>query len=95
VSALTTLPSMFVPLRAGQASTLIGLRAKLGSGTSIGVQLKRNGSNLGSVITVTTTVATTAFSQALTGDDELTLVLSSPAGAPSNLGMTLYLEHTP
>jgi hypothetical protein len=86
---------MFVPLRSGQASTLIGLRAKIGSGTSIGVQLKRNGSNLGSVITVTTTVATTVFSQALAADDELTLVLSSPAGTPSNLGMTLYLEHTP
>ncbi len=95
VSALTTLPSMFVPLRAGQASTLVGLRAKLGSGTSIGVQLKRNGSNLGSVITVTTTVATTAFSQALADNDELTMVLSSPVSTPTHLGMTLILEHTP
>jgi|KBSMisStandDraft_5_1062788.scaffolds.fasta_scaffold142264_2 hypothetical protein len=95
VSALTTLPSMFVPLRAGQVCTLVGLRAKLGSGTSIGVQLKRNGSNLGSVITVTTTVATTAFSQALADNDELTFVLSSPSGTPTHLGMTLYLEHTP
>lgn len=95
VSALTTLPSMFVPLRSGQTATLIGLRAKLGSGTSVGVQVKRNGSNLGSVITVTGTAATTAFSQALTADDELTLVLSSPTGTPTHLGMTLYLEHTP
>ena len=95
VTALTTMPSMFVPLLGTQAAVLVGVRGKLGSGTSVGVQLRRNGSNLGSVITVTGTAATTAFSQALAADDELTMVLSSPVGAPSNLGLTLYLEHTP
>jgi hypothetical protein len=47
------------------------------------------------VITVTPTAATTAFSQALAADDELTIVLSSPVGTPSNLTATLYVEHTP
>lgn len=95
VSALTTLPSMFVPMLGTQAASLIGVRTRLGSGTSVGVQLRRNGGNLGSVITATGTAATTAFSQALAADDELTIVLSSPVGTPSNLGVSLFIEHTP
>jgi len=94
VSTLTTLPALFVPL-ATQTATLVGVRAKLGSGTSVGVQVKRNGSNVGGVITVTTTAATTALSQALAADDELTIVLSAPVGAPTNLGVTLFVQHTP
>jgi hypothetical protein len=96
VSAISTLPSMFVPLRAGQAAVLVGIRAKIGSGTSVGVQVRRNGSNVGSVITVNTTAATTSLGNvALANNDELTLVLSAPSGTPSNFGATLVLEHTP
>jgi hypothetical protein len=72
----------------------VGLRAKLGSGTSLGVQVRRNGGNVGGVITVTTAAATTTFNQALAADDELSLVLSAPVGTPTNLTATLYLEHT-
>ena len=95
VTALTTLPSMFIPMNGTQAAQLIGVRAKLASGTSVGVQVKRNGANLGAVITVTPTTATTAFAQALAADDELTFVLSSPVGTPTHLSLTLYVEHTP
>jgi hypothetical protein len=95
VSGLTTLPAMFVPLLGTQAAALIGVRTRLGSGTSVGVQVRRNGGNLGSVITATGTAATTAFSQALAADDELTIVLSAPVGTPTNLGVSLFIEHTP
>jgi hypothetical protein len=96
VSALTTLPSMFVPLLGTQAAVLYGVRTKLGSGTSVGVQVRRNGSNVGSVITVTGTATTTPLGDvALADNDELTIVLSSPVGTPSNLSVTVILEHTP
>ena len=95
VSALTTLPGVMVPMVGTQMSVLVGLRAKLGSGTSVGVQVQRNGVNVGSVITVTTTATTTSLLQPLLADDELALVLSAPVGTPSNLGATLILEHTP
>jgi hypothetical protein len=96
VTAITVLPSLFVPLTGTQQAILVGLRAKLGSGTSVGVQVKRNGANVGGVITVTTTAATTSLGGVVLADgDELTLVLSSPVGLPSHLGATLILEHTP
>lgn len=96
VSLVTTLPSMFIPVRAGQTVVLVGLRAKLGSGTSIQAQVKRNGVNVGNVITITTTSATTVLGNLpLMNNDELTVALSSPSGTPSDLGMTLTLEHTP
>jgi hypothetical protein len=95
VSGLTTLPSIFIPFNGTQAATLVGLRMKIATGTSVGVQLKRNGANVGSVVTVTTTVATTTLSQVLAADDELTIVLSSPVGTPTHLTATLYIEHTP
>jgi hypothetical protein len=96
VTVITTLPSLFIPLRAGQASALAAVRAKLGSGTSINVQVKRNGLDVGSPITVTPAAWTTSLGNvALADGDEVTVVLSSPIGNPSDLGITLILEHTP
>lgn len=87
---------MFIPLRPGQASVLAALRSKINSGGSINAQVKRNGTNVGGVITVTTTPATISLGNlALADNDEVTVVLSSPSGAPTDLGMTLILEHTP
>lgn len=90
-----TLPVMFVPKNGTQNVTLVGTRAKIGGGTSITAQVQRNGSNLGSPITVTPTAATTAFSQALADQDEIRVVLSAPVGSPTDLSFTLLLEHTP
>lgn len=96
VSAITALPSIFVTLTGAQASTLYGLRAKIGSGTSIGVQVMRNGAPVGSVITVTPTVSTVTLGNlALADNDELTLILSAPVGTPSNFSGTLILDQTP
>jgi hypothetical protein len=57
------------------------------------IQVRRNGIGVGSPIVVTTTAATTAFAQALIDTDTLGLVLSSPIGAPTDLSVTLLLEH--
>jgi hypothetical protein len=93
LAAGLNVPQIFVPKTAGQAATLVAARALLGSGTSIGAQVQLNGSNLGSLITVTTTAATTAFSQVLADMDTLDLVLSAATGSPTDLSFTLVLEH--
>jgi hypothetical protein len=96
VTTITTLPSIFVPLTSTQTATLYGIRTKIGSGTSVGVQVVRNGVNVGSVVTVTTTAATTTLgSVALADSDEIALVLSAPVATPSNFSATLILEQVP
>lgn len=88
-----TLPAIFVPEAGSQGATLVGLRTVIGSGTSAGVQVTRNGSNLGSVVTVTTTPATTTYSQAITDGDRLAIVLSALTGSPADLSVTAIVEH--
>ena len=91
--AAATLPGIFIPKLAAQTATLKGVRAKLGAGTSVVAQMRRNGTNLGSAITVTATAATTSFNQALSADDVLDVVLSAPTGSPVDLSLTAYFEH--
>jgi hypothetical protein len=93
LTAGQSIPPIFIPKTTAQVPTLVGVRAKLASGTSVGAQVQRNGSNLGSVITVTPTAASTVFSQALSDLDLLGLVLSSPVATPTDLSFTLILEH--
>ena len=87
------LPGIFVPKLTSQTITLKGIRAKILSGTSIVAQCRRNGTNLGSAITITTTAATTAFSQVLADGDGIDFVLSTPTGSPADLSLTAFLEH--
>ena len=87
------LPPIFVPEASGQVATLISVRAQILSGTNVTVQMQRNGTNLGSAITVTTTAGSTSFSQAITDLDRLGLVLSAPTGSPADLSITAILEH--
>ena len=96
LSALpAVLPSIFVPMSATQTTVLRALRAKIASGTSVGVQVKRNGSNVGGVITVTPTAAETSLGNiALANNDESTLVLSALTGTPTTLTCTFILETT-
>ena len=93
--AAGALPAIFVPeaTSAGQAATLVAVRAAIGSGTSIVAQMLLNGSNLGSAITVTPTAASTAFSQAITDLDRLGVSLSAPTGSPADLSLTAIFEH--
>ena len=94
LSAGQVIPPFFVPVIAGQASKIIGSRSKLGSGTSIGYQLTRNGSNVGTSEVATTTASTETFTPVtVADDDEIGVALSSPSGSPANLSLTVYLEH--
>jgi hypothetical protein len=96
VSSLTTMPSFFIPVTGTQAQVLYGIRCKIASGTSVSLQVKRNGTNVGTAISVTTTAATTTLGNvSLAADDELTFTLSSPVGTPTNLTATFYLDQTP
>ena len=88
-----TLPPIFVPKVAGQATTLVSVRSLLGSGTSVACQMTYNGANLGSAITATTTALSTTFSQVIADLDRLGVVLSSPTGSPTNLSLSAILEH--
>lgn len=88
-------PSMFMSLAAGQATNIVGVRAKIGSGTSIAVQLTKNGVNVGGAVTVTTAAATTSLGPtAVASNDDLDIVLSAATGNPADLSYTLILEHS-
>jgi hypothetical protein len=93
LTAGQSVPPIFIPKVAAQTATLVSVRAMLASGTSIGVQVQRNGSNLGSLITVTPTAASTTFSQAFADLDRLGIVLSAPVASPSDLSFTAIFEH--
>jgi hypothetical protein len=96
LSAGQVVPPFYVPVIAGQTSNIIGVRAKVGAATSIVAQLTQNGTNIGSAVTITTTKTTTTFGTPVTAadGDEIGVTLSSPSGSPSDLSLTVILEHT-
>ena len=87
------LPGIFVPKLASQTVTLKRIRAVILSGTSIVAQCRRNGTNLGSPMTITPAAPTFAFSQVLADADHIDFVLSAPTGSPADLSLTAFLEH--
>ena len=87
-------PVIFIPKRSNQSITVVGARAMTNTGTSIGVQLLRNGSSLGTVMTVSPTPASIALSQALADGDRLGIVTSAPVGNVADLSYTVFLEHS-
>jgi hypothetical protein len=93
LDAALVVPDLHIAKSATQASTLLSLVAKIESGTSIDVTVRRNGSALGTAKTVTTTKQTFSYSQALTDGDALDLTLANPVGTPADLGATLVVEH--
>jgi hypothetical protein len=96
VTLVNSLPSLFVPVITGQSTKVVGVRTRLKSGTSVSLSLKRNGTQFLSV-TVTVTPATTNLPTPLTlsDDDEITIDLTAHTGVPSDLSVTLFLEHLP
>lgn len=96
LSLFGTLPSFFIPKAATEVVEIIGLRAKIASGTSVGVQVRKNAANVGGVITVTPTAAYTALGPVTCADgDETTIVLSALTGTPTSLGATITVRVTP
>jgi hypothetical protein len=88
------LPQIFIPIRGNQSVRIAGLRALINTGTNVGIQLTRNGSVIGSVLTVSTTPGYQALTQALVDGDRIGLVISAPVSNPSDLSATVILEHT-
>jgi hypothetical protein len=93
LTAGQSVPPIFVPEVAGQTTTIVSARSKIGGGTNVGVQLQLNGANVGSVVTVTPTAASATYSQAIADLDQVGVVLSAPNGSPVDLSFTVILEH--
>ena len=86
--------AFFVPIAAGHTMKVVGARAQIGSGTSIGIQLQRNLANVGGVMTVVPTPATFTITPTTLADgDRISLVFSAPVGTPLDLNYTVYMEH--
>lgn len=95
LSAGMGIPSFFVPVAAGQVVAVVGVRAKIASGTSIAIQLTKNGSNVSSAVTVNATPTTTSLSTTIANGDELGITTASPTGVPADLSFTVVLSSTP
>jgi hypothetical protein len=93
IDSTINVPDLYVAAHSGtQAVTLVQAIARIESGTSIDVQVRRNGTAVGSPVTVTSTKQTFTFSQALSDGDALDLSFANPVGSPTDLGFTLVLE---
>lgn len=92
LAATVNVPDFHVSKASSQTVTLVQVVARIESGTSIGVQVRVNASNVGSVQTVTQTKQTFTYSQSISDGDAVDLVLSSPSGSPIDLGFTLVME---
>jgi hypothetical protein len=93
VSALTNLPVTFIPLVGTQTARIVGVRAMTFTGT-ITAKMHVNGTPVAPDVAVTTTPTTTAFNTPVTNDTYINWLLSAPAGGPTMLTLTVYLEHT-
>jgi hypothetical protein len=92
LSSIVVVPDIHVAKTATQTVTLVSLIAKIESGTSIDVTVRRNGTAVGAARTVTTTKQTFTYSQALADGDALDLVFANPVGTPKDIGATLVTE---
>jgi predicted lactoylglutathione lyase len=78
---------------ANQTSTLVSMTARVESGTSIDVTVRRNAAAVGTAKTVTGTKQSFAYTQALSDGDALDLTFANPVAVPTDLGVTLIVEH--
>lgn len=86
----------FVQFAAGQTANLVTARHSINAGTSVTVNLQRNGGTITgySGVSVTTTPTTTTQTQALTSDDEIALVVTGVSGSPFNMNFTIFIEYS-
>jgi len=69
------------------------MRAALLSGTSVMIQMQKNGVNIGAPFVVTTTPVSIQFSESIVDLDMLGWTRSSLVGNPSGLSLTAIFEH--
>jgi hypothetical protein len=80
-------------LAASSAYTIKSFKCILGAGTCT-LALQQNGTNVSGAgaISVSTTLSTTALTQAVAANDKITIVLSSLASSPADLAFTMYIQ---
>jgi hypothetical protein len=91
--APAVIPPIFVPEATGENTTLISMRAALLSGTSVMIQMQKNGADIGAPFVVTTTPVSIQFSESIVDLDMLGWTRSSLVGNPSGLSLTAIFEH--
>jgi len=91
--APAVIPPIFVPEASGENTTLIAMRAALLSGTSVMIQMQKNGVNLGDPFIVTTTPVSIPFSEPIVDLDMIGWTRASSVGNPSGLSLTAIFEH--
>ena len=86
----------FVSFAAGQTANLVKARHQIESGTSATVKLQRNAGDITGYtgITVNTTASDTTQTQALSDNDELSLIVTGVSGTPREMSFTLFIEYT-
>ena len=94
ITPTIVVPDFHVAGALKQRSKLIGMIARLSSGTSVDVRVRRNGAVVGSANTVTSSKSYYSYSQDVFDGDALDLLFSNPVGTPTDLGVTLIIEHT-
>lgn len=87
------IPPIFVPEAVGENTTLIAMRAALLSGTSVMIQMQKNGANLGAPFLVTTTPTSVSFAEPIVDLDMIGWTRSALVGNPSGLSLTAIFEH--
>ena len=90
-----TLPGYFVSLAPGKTGNIIGICAKIISGTSIYARLTKNGTNIDTDRYVTPSKSFwQPFPMPIANQDDIGLVLFNPNASPVGLQFTVFEEHT-
>lgn len=91
-------PDVTIPIATGQASRIVAVRARIETGTSVDVQVRRNGSATGFALLNNVTTSWQTMSPApnvsLTDQDAIDFTLADFQGSPSNLAVAVTVEHT-
>jgi len=90
-------PRATVPKLTNQAVQLVSIRAGIISGTSATVQLIRNGSNVGSTFSVTTTFSNftpTGLPLTLADLDQIWFSITGATATPADMSFSAIFEHT-
>lgn len=89
------IPPFFVPVPSGQRVALVGMRHRINSGTSVSIEIHRNGvlATGFSASATTTSTTTDPANVALADNDTLALVVTAVSGTPKNLTVSVFLEY--
>jgi hypothetical protein len=88
------IPPFFVPVPNGQTVKFKGGRARINSGTSATVDIRRNGTNMVGGQVVGTTTSVFSADTTLGDGDWIALVVTAVSGTPKNMTVSVFLDHT-